>query len=80
MDLVAGVKRILVITQHNTKDGTSKIVNQCSYPLTGKGVVETIYTNLAIIDVKEDGLFVRELAPHVDFAYLQERTEAPLYQ
>jgi 3-oxoadipate CoA-transferase beta subunit len=80
MDLVAGVKRILVITQHNTKDGTSKIVNQCSYPLTGKGVVETIYTNLAIIDVKEDGLFVRELAPNVDFAYLQEHTEAPLYQ
>lgn len=80
MDLVAGVKRILVITQHNTKDGKPKIVNNCTYPLTGKGVVETIYTNLAIIDVKEDGLYVRELGPNVDFEYLQERTEAPLNQ
>lgn len=80
MDLVAGVKRILVITQHNTKDGQSKIVNRCTYPLTGKAVVETIYTDLAIIDVKPNGLYVRELGPNVDFKYLQERTEAPLYQ
>lgn len=80
MDLVAGVKRILVITQHNTKDGKPKIVNNCTYPLTGKGVVETIYTNLAIIDVKDGGLYVRELGPNVNFKYLQERTEAPLHQ
>jgi 3-oxoadipate CoA-transferase beta subunit len=80
MDLVAGVKRILVITQHNTKDGTSKIVNHCSYPLTGKGVVETIYTNLAIIDVKKEGLFVREMGPNVNFEYLQEHTEVQLLQ
>ena len=78
MDLVAGVKRIFVITQHNTKDGKSKLVNQCTYPLTGKGVVETIYTDLAIIDVKKEGLFVREMGPNVDFEYLQEHTEAPL--
>jgi 3-oxoadipate CoA-transferase beta subunit len=78
MDLVAGVKRILVITQHNTKEGEAKILNQCSYPLTGKGVVETIYTDLAIIDVKQEGLFVREMAPNVNFEYLQERTEARL--
>jgi len=78
MDLVAGVKRIFVITQHNTKDGKSKLVNQCTYPLTGKGVVETIYTDLAIIDVKNEGLFVREMGPNVDFEYLQEHTEAPL--
>lgn len=80
MDLVAGVKRIFVITQHNTKDGKSKLVNQCSYPLTGKGVVETIYTNLAIIDVKEEGLFVREMGPNVNFEYLKERTEAQLFR
>lgn len=80
MDLVAGVKRILVITQHNTKDGKPKIVNRCSYPLTGKGVVENIYTNLAIIDVKKEGLFVREMGPNVDFEYLQERTEVQLVQ
>lgn len=80
MDLVAGVKRILVITQHNTKDGKPKIVNKCTYPLTGKAVVETIYTNLAIIDVKKDGLYVREMGPNVDFKYLQERTETRLFQ
>lgn len=80
MDLVAGVKRIFVITQHNTKDGHAKIVKECTYPLTGKGVVETIYTDLAIIDVKKEGLFVREMGPNVDFEYLQERTDAPLFQ
>ena len=80
MDLVAGVKRIFVITQHNTKDGKSKIVNNCTYPLTGKGVVETIYTDLAIIDVKKDGLFVREMGPNVNFEYLQKHTEVPLIQ
>lgn len=80
MDLVAGVKRIFVITQHNTKDGKAKLVNHCSYPLTGKGVVETIYTNLAIIDVKKEGLVVREMGPNVDFKFLQERTEAALLQ
>ncbi len=75
MDLVAGVKRIFVVTQHLTKTGKPKIVNNCSYPLTGKKVVEKIYTNLAIIDVNLNGLFLKELAPNVDFAYLQENTE-----
>ena len=78
MDLVAGVKQIFVITQHNTKNGDSKIVNKCTFPLTGKGVVKRIYTNLSILDVKKDGLYIKELAPNVDFKYLQERTEAPL--
>jgi 3-oxoadipate CoA-transferase beta subunit len=75
MDLVAGVKRIFVVTQHLTKTGKPKIVNNCSYPLTGKQVVEKIYTNLAILDVNLNGLFLKELAPNVDFAYLQENTE-----
>ena len=80
MDLVAGVKRILVITQHVTKYGDPKIVEECSFPLTGKGVVERIYTNLAILDNKEGGLFVKELAPNVSFKYLEERTGAKLNQ
>lgn len=80
MDLVAGVKRIFVITQHVTKHGDPKIVNKCTFPLTGKGVVERIYTDLAIIDVEDDGLYVRELAPGVNFDYLQERTEPKLKQ
>lgn len=78
MDLVAGVKRIFVITQHNTKNGDPKILNECSFPLTGKQVVERIYTNLAIIDVRETGLYVREMANNVDFEYLQSKTEATL--
>jgi 3-oxoadipate CoA-transferase beta subunit len=80
MDLVAGVKRIFVITQHVTKKGIPKIVEKCTFPLTGKQVVETIYTDLAIIDVRDDGLYVREMGPNVDFDYLQSRTAAKLHQ
>lgn len=80
MDLVAGVKTIFVITQHNTKSGEPKIVKKCSYPLTGKNVVSRIYTDLAILDVVKGKLFVKEMAPGVTFEYLQERTEARLYQ
>jgi len=78
MDLVAGVKRILVITQHVTKKGYPKIIDECTFPLTGKGIVETIYTDLAIIDIKKDGLYVREMAPNVDFEYLQSKTGTKL--
>ena len=80
MDLVAGVKRIFVITQHTTKQGDPKIIEECTYPLTGKRVVELIYTNLAIIDVKKDGLYVREMGPNVDFDYLQKHTGVKLKQ
>ncbi len=80
MDLVAGVKTIYVITKHTTKTGEPKIVKQCTYPLTGKNVVSRIYTNLSILDVVDKKLFVRELAPGVDFDYLKEQTEATLYK
>ena len=78
MDLVAGVKNILVITQHTTKNGKPKIVENCTYPLTGKGVVNRIYTNLAIIDITKEGLIVKELARGINFEYVQERTGAKL--
>ena len=80
MDLVAGVKTIFVITQHITKHGDPKIIERCTFPLTGKGVVDRIYSNLAILDVTENGLFVKELAPNVTFEYLQENTGAKLNQ
>ena len=80
MDLVAGVKTIFVITKHTTKTGDSKIVKQCTYPLTGKNVVSRIYTNYAIIDVRNKQLYVREMAPGVSFEFLQQHTEAPLQQ
>ncbi|MBP7496302.1 MAG: 3-oxoacid CoA-transferase subunit B [Bacteroidales bacterium] len=78
MDLVAGVKNIYVITQHCTKSGESKIVKKCSYPLTGKNVVNRIYSNLAVIDIINKKLFVKEIAPGIDFEYLQQVTEAQL--
>jgi len=80
MDLVAGVKTIFVITQHATKSGESKIVKECTYPLTGKNVVSRIYTNLAVIDVTDKGLLVKELAPDISFEYLQQNTDATLFQ
>lgn len=80
MDLVAGVKTIFVITQHATKSGESKIVKECTYPLTGKNVVSRIYTNLAVIDVTDKGLLVKELAPGLTFENLQKNTEAKLFQ
>ncbi len=78
MDLVAGVKSIYVITQHTTKNGEPKIVESCTYPLTGKRVVSRIYTNLAVIEVSEKGLSVREIAPGISFDYLQSQTGALL--
>lgn len=80
MDLVAGVKTIFVIMQHTTKAGEPKIVGKCTYPLTGKKVVSRIFTNLAILEVTDKGLLVRELAPGVTFEYLQQFTEAELIQ
>ncbi len=78
MDLVEGVKTIFVITQHTTKNGDPKIVESCTYPLTGKGVVDRIYTDLAVIDVIDRGLIVREMAPGIDKDYLQRNTAAKL--
>jgi 3-oxoadipate CoA-transferase beta subunit len=78
MDLVAGVKKIFVMTEHTTKGGEPKIVAACTYPLTGRAVVTRIYTNLAIIDVTPKGLVVRRLAPELEFESVQEKTAAPL--
>ena len=78
MDLVAGVKQVFVITQHCTKSGDPKLVESCSYPLTGRGVVDRIYSDLAVIDVTPEGFRVVELAPGVAFETVQERTGAPL--
>jgi len=79
MDLVAGVKTIFVITQHNTKTGEAKLVKECSYPLTGKNVVNRIFSNLAVIDIIDRRMVVRELAPDVTFEYLQLHTDAQLH-
>ena len=78
MDLVTGVKTIYVITQHCTKNGDPKLVESCSYPLTGAAVVDRVYTDLAVVDITPEGFQLLELSPGVSFEYVQERTGATL--
>ncbi|KDD03410.1 3-oxoacid CoA-transferase, B subunit [Bordetella bronchiseptica MBORD681] len=78
MDLVGGVRRVIVLMEHNTRDGGLKILEQCSLPLTGKRVVHQIITDLAVMDVTADGLVVTELAPGVSAEMVQEKTEPQL--
>jgi len=76
MDLVAGVRRVVVIMEHNSKDGGAKLVKKCDLPLTGKGVVDRIITELGVFDVTEKGLKVIELAPEVNLELVKSRTLA----
>lgn len=78
MDLTVGSKRVFVFMKHTTREGEPKIVKQCTYPLTAASCVDSIYTELAIMDVTNDGLVVRQLAPGVQFEDVQSRTGAPL--
>jgi len=78
MDLAAGAKQVFVTMEHLTKDGKSKIVEQCSYPLTGVRCVTRIYTDLAVIDVQADGLQVVEILGDLPFEELQRLTGVPL--
>ena len=78
MDLAIGAKRTFVMMEHVTKTGEHKIVDRCSYPLTGIGCVARIYTDLAVIDVTPQGLVALEWVEGLDFAGLQALTGAPL--
>ncbi|WIX79293.1 3-oxoacid CoA-transferase subunit B [Amycolatopsis carbonis] len=78
MDLVAGTKRVVVLTDHVAKDGEPKLVSRCTLPLTGAGVVDRIVTDLAVLDVTPDGLRLVEVAPGEDAAGVRARTGAPV--
>ena len=76
MDLVAGVQRVVVIMDHTNKKGDPKLLKECTLPLTGKGVVDRIITNLGVFDVVEGGLKIIELAPDVTAGEVKEKTLA----
>ncbi|WP_137181715.1 3-oxoacid CoA-transferase subunit B [Roseomonas sp. AR75] len=80
MDLAAGAKRLWVVMEHTTKDGTPKLVEHCGYPLTAMGAVQRVYTNLAVVDVVHGrGFVVRDIVPGLSLADVQAKTSATLH-
>lgn len=78
MDLAVGAKKVVVMTDHCTRDGQPKLLDVCTYPLTGLGVVNRVYTDLAVIDIKDERFVVREIVEGLSRDELQAATAAPL--
>jgi 3-oxoacid CoA-transferase subunit B len=78
MDLVAGVRRVVVLMDHTAQDGSPKLLKRCTLPLTGKGVVDRVITGLGVLDVTAEGLAVVELAPGVSREDVVRATGAPV--
>ena len=78
MDLVAGVKRVVILMDHNAKDGTAKLLKECTLPLPGAGVVDDIITELGVFRIGEGGVHIEELAPGVTVDEVRDRSEATI--
>ena len=78
MDLAVGAERVWVLMEHTTKHGRSKLMHRCTYPLTAPAAVKRVYSNLAVLDVTENGFAVRDMAPGLTFEALQDVTDAKL--
>jgi 3-oxoacid CoA-transferase subunit B len=76
MDLVAGVKRVVILMEHAAKDGTPKLVKSCSFPLTGKQVVDRVITELGVFDIDQSGMYLVKLAPGITVDEIKAKTEA----
>jgi 3-oxoadipate CoA-transferase beta subunit len=79
MDLAIGAKRLWVVMEHTTREGETRLRHRCTYPLTAKGVVTRVYTNLAVLDVTPRGFVVRDMIPGMTLEELQARTEGKLH-
>jgi 3-oxoadipate CoA-transferase beta subunit len=79
MDLAIGAKRLWVVMDHTTREGEPRLRHRCTYPLTAKGVVTRVYTNLAVLDLATHGFVVRDMVPGMTLEALQARTEAKLH-
>jgi len=78
MDLVHGARRVIIMMEHTAKDGSQKLVTECTLPLTGRGVVHRVITDLAVIDVVEGSFEVAELAPGVDIQLIRAKSGGPV--